>query len=118
MLADRETVVRLAVQGGDIVGFANLGSLTITHPVDGPVAELRQLYLADEAKGTGVADALMDWAIASARARGAHALFLTVYVENQRARAFYARYGFVDVGRHDFPVGEHVDEDRILRLAL
>jgi ribosomal protein S18 acetylase RimI-like enzyme len=118
MLADRETVLRLAVRGGELVGFANLGSITITHPVDGPAAELRQLYLPAEAKGTGVADALMDWAIASARARGAEALYLTVYVDNHRARAFYARYGFADVGRHDFPVGEHIDEDRILRLAL
>ncbi|GAA3260048.1 hypothetical protein GCM10020258_22280 [Sphingomonas yabuuchiae] len=45
-------------------------------------------------------------------------MILSVYVDNHRAKAFYARYGFVDVGRYDFPVGGTIDEDRIMRLSL
>ena len=45
----------------------------------------------------------MDWTIATARARGASELILSVYVDNHRAKAFYTRYGFVDIGRYDFP---------------
>ena len=59
----------------------------------------------------------MDWGIAWARER-ASILYLSVFVENDRAQAFYRRYGFVDVGRNAFRVGNHVDEDRIFRLDL
>ena len=43
---------------------------------------------------------------------------LTVYVDNHRAKAFYERRGFVEVGRYDFMVGNHADEDIIMRVAL
>ena len=59
----------------------------------------------------------MDWAIDRSRARAA-ILYLSVFTENRRAQAFYRRYGFVDVGRNAFRVGNHIDEDRIWRLDL
>src|SRR3546814_20741241 len=68
-------------------------------------------------KGTGVAAALMDWGIAWARER-ASILYLTVFTENDRAQAFYRRYGFTDVGRNAFRVGNHIDEDSFFRLDL
>ncbi len=52
------------------------------------------------------------------RSEGATELYLSVYVENQRAKRFYERYGFLDIGRYDFPVGDHIDEDRLMRLTL
>jgi ribosomal protein S18 acetylase RimI-like enzyme len=60
----------------------------------------------------------MDWTVAEAERRGAKELYLTVYVENHRARRFYDRYGFEAVGRYDFMVGTHADEDVIMRKAL
>ncbi len=108
---------RLAEQDGAAGGYATLGPPALPGAPAASV-ELRQLYLADAAKGTGVAPALMDWAIATARARGATALWLSVYVENDRARRFYERYGFEDVGRYSFMVGSHEDEDRLMRLPL
>jgi ribosomal protein S18 acetylase RimI-like enzyme len=104
-----------------ISGFAKLGPVDFTLPAgqsaDGAI-ELHQLYLAESAKGSGVADALMRWAIAEARARGHRLLYLSVFTENARAQAFYRRYGFGDVGRNPFRVGNHIDEDRIWRLDL
>ena len=110
--------LRVAEEDGRAIGYAKLGPVTL--PVEAAPAdrELRHLYLADAAKGRGVADALLGWAIDTARRGGAGALFLSVFVDNGRARRFYARHGFVDIGRYDFAVGEHLDEDRILRLAL
>ncbi len=106
---------------GRIAGFAKLGpvdfELPAGHGRDGAI-ELHQLYVAEAAKGTGVADALMHWAIAEARARGHAILYLSVFTENPRAQAFYRRYGFTDIGRNPFRVGNHIDEDRIWRLAL
>lgn len=117
-LSDPALAFRLAEQGGALVGYAKLGPVTLPVAPQGPAAELRQLYLAEEAKGAGVGQGLMDWALAAARARGARELFLSVFVDNHRARRFYERHGFEDIGRYDFLVGAHVDEDRLMRLAL
>ena len=117
-LTDPVVAYRLAERDGELVGYAKLGPLKLPATPSGPAAELNQLYLAEEAKGTGVAAELMAWVLATARARGAGELFLSVYVDNHRAKRFYARYGFEDVGSYRFLVGSHVDEDRLMRLQL
>jgi len=117
---DPAFTIRLATEGGRIVGFAKLGPNALPFPraEDADAVELYQLYVLASHHGEGVGPALLDWSIATARARGADTLALSVYVDNHRAKAFYARRGFVDVGRFDFPVGDHVDEDRLMVLAL
>jgi RimJ/RimL family protein N-acetyltransferase len=60
-----------------------------------------------------VAVALMDWTLDAARAMGAPEIYLAVFEYNHRARAFYTRYGFVEIGTFDFRVGTRVDCDRI-----
>ena len=60
----------------------------------------------------------MDWALAEAATRGVEEMYLTVFTENHRARRFYDRYGFIPVGRYDFMVGSHADEDIIMMKAL
>jgi GNAT superfamily N-acetyltransferase len=120
-IGDPDFAIRLAIDGdGAIVGFAKLGPNVLPFPdADGANAlELYQLYVLSSQHGAGVGPALLDWAIATARARGADTLALSVYTDNHRAKAFYARYGFVDVGRYDFPVGTQIDEDRLMVLAL
>ncbi len=105
---------------GAIAGFIKMGPLDFDLPADQPrddATELHQLYVGEAAKGKGVAAALMDWGLDWARQRGA-ILYLSVFTENHRAQAFYRRYGFVDVGRNAFRVGNHIDEDRFFRLDL
>jgi ribosomal protein S18 acetylase RimI-like enzyme len=116
-LASPDFAFRLAEQDGVLVGFAKLGPPALPGAPQNAV-ELRQLYLAEAVKGAGVGASLMDWALATARARGAAELWLSVYVDNHRARRFYERFGFEDVGRYGFMVGKHEDEDRLMRLAL
>ena len=97
-----------------------MGPVDFELPADQPTdsaVELHQLYVAEAAKGTGIAAALMDRGIAWARER-ASILYLTVFTENDRAQAYYRRYGFYDVGRNAFRVGNHIDEDRFFRLDL
>lgn len=102
---------------GAIVGYAKMVPPTLeqAQPTD---AQLSQLYVATDWHGRGVAQALMDWAMTTARARRAPALLLTVFEENHRAIAFYAKYGFVHVGDYAFPVGRQIDRDLVMRLAL
>lgn len=117
-LAQPDLKIHLAEEAGTLIGFAKVSDVELPVTPTGPALELRQLYLTDAAKGRGVADALTKWVMEEARRRGAGELFLSVYVDNHRAKAFYARYGFQDVGSYEFPVGDHVDEDRLMRLTL
>jgi ribosomal protein S18 acetylase RimI-like enzyme len=108
---------RLAVAGTRIVGYAKLCPPWLEEADPGAL-QLSQLYVASDHHGTGVGRTLMDWTIATARAANAPALLLTVWEENARAARFYRRYGFVHIGDYAFPVGDQVDTDHIMRLAL
>ncbi|HWK37084.1 GNAT family N-acetyltransferase [Sphingomonas sp.] len=117
-LTQADLRIRLAEEDGAAIGFAKVSDITLPVTPAGPALELRQLYLLEGAKGRGVADALMHWAIDQAKGRGAEELFLSVYVDNHRGKRFYARYGFEDVGAYTFMVGSHADEDRLMRRAI
>lgn len=117
-LADRAFAFRIAESGNEPVGYVKLGPMKLPIEHAPKALLLDQLYILKEHHGTGIAQMLMDWAMEEARRRGAPALYLTVYVDNHRARRFYDRYGFEAVGRYDFMVGNHADEDIIMRKAL
>lgn len=117
-IEDPEIAIWLALQGEDLIGYAQAG------PVDMKVEhaprdrELYRLYVAAQAKGAGVAQALMQLVLDWARAEGASALWLSVWENNTRAQAFYRRYGFAHMGEHKFMVGKTADRDFIWRLQL
>lgn len=117
-LAEPGVAVRIAEHDGRAVGYAKIGAVKLPVTAVAAAVELRSLYVLAPYQGGGHAQALMDWAIAMARASGAGELFLSVYVDNHRAKKFYARYGFEDIGRYSFMVGRHEDEDRLMRLVL
>lgn len=116
-LDDPHVIWRVARAAGEIIGYAKLVPPWLDQAGPGDL-QLAQLYVAYGWHGKGIAQALMDWSIATARSRGAPALLLTVFEENRRAMAFYAKYGFVHIGDYDFPVGQKIDRDLILRLDL
>jgi ribosomal protein S18 acetylase RimI-like enzyme len=110
--------VRLVEDGDELAGFIKLGPLRLPVESPGNALELRQLYVRKPWQGSGAARELTDWLIAEARSRGADELYLSVFTQNHRARGFYARYGFEEVGPYSFMVGNHADEDIIMRSAL
>jgi ribosomal protein S18 acetylase RimI-like enzyme len=79
---------------------------------------LSQLYCAPDMNGRGLGAALIEWAIAEARHRGADAIQLSVFSENFGAQRFYKRYGFEHVADIDFWVGNHRDDEFLYELAL
>ena len=109
---------RIALDDEKIIGFVKLGPSALPVEKAARSIELRQLYLLKAYHGSGVARALIDWALEDARSRGAEEIYLTVYVDNHRAKRLYERYGFEEVGRYDFMVGNHADEDIIMRKLL
>ncbi len=117
-LNDPAFAVRIGEADGVPVGYVKLGPLKLDVETSVPSLLLDQLYVLPDHHGSGIARELMSWAMDKARRRGAGALYLTVYVDNHRARRFYDRYGFEEVGRYEFMVGNHADEDIIMRKAL
>jgi ribosomal-protein-alanine N-acetyltransferase len=63
------------------------------------IGELQRVAVADEARRTGIATALLDAVLALAAAAGADRLLLEVREDNRGALAFYADRGFVEVDR-------------------
>lgn len=119
-LAHPERLYRLAEIDGALVGYCKLAipsSLTEYHDAARPI-EIKQLYTAPGLTGKGIGAALMDWAMAEARAYGADAIQLSVWSGNTDAQRFYARYGFAKVADIEFWVGEQCDEEFLFALRL
>ena len=117
-LADPAYATRIAEADGEPVAYAKLGPMKLLLETQRPAILLDQLYVLKDHHGAGIAHGLMEWAFDEARRRGAEELYLTVFIDNHRARRFYDRLGFEGVGRYDFMVGSHADEDIIMRKAL
>ncbi|WP_448582623.1 peptidoglycan editing factor PgeF [Thermaurantiacus sp.] len=104
---------------GRLLGYVLLGPQRLPLP---PTSRrwivLRQLYLEEEAKGSGLAQALLAWALDEASTRGFDDICLTVYIDNHRARRFYEGFGFREIGGYPFQVGSRIDDDRILARPL
>jgi ribosomal protein S18 acetylase RimI-like enzyme len=110
LLAERESA-----SGVDLVGYVHLVAGPVPAAVQGPSPlELKRLYVGREWHGQGVAQALMDAALNSARMRRAQTLWLGVWERNPRAVAFYAKYGFSRVGEHTFKLGSDSQTDWLL----
>jgi len=114
-LADERFEFVVAEDAGAIAGYVKLGppGLPVETPRD--TVELCQLYVLKPWHGTGVATGLMERALEIVHRKAARHVQLSVYVDNHRARRFYERYGFEPVGRYDFMVGTHADEEIVLR---
>lgn len=117
-LADPSLAVRIAEVDGAAVAYAKVGPPSLPFEVTRPTAELKQFYVLKPWHGAGVAQALMAWVEEEARRRGAEQICLSVFIDNHRARRFYARYGFVIIGQYHFMVGGHADDDLIMLRTL
>ena len=140
-LADPNTRITVAVTGpavgfpgeaGAIVGYVLLCTPELpTIDVLLTDIELKRIYLFSRFRSSPVLDAagapipnlrpaqaLMDAAVADARALGAARLLLGTHATNLRAIAFYHRNGFTQVGTRVFQVGSQQCCDLIFAKPL
>jgi ribosomal protein S18 acetylase RimI-like enzyme len=103
-----ELATWVAVVGGDDVGLVR-GARHDERPAD---AYLLSMWVAPEARGMGLGEALIHAVIGWARAAGYERLLLEVADENRPAIALYARLGFEPTGVTSTlpPPREHVRE--------
>jgi diamine N-acetyltransferase len=65
-----------------------------------------------------VAQPLMAAVVEEATSQGARTLWLGVWERNERAKAFYRKCGFTDVGSYPFVLGNDPQVDRVMVRAL
>jgi len=118
-LADPDITTFLVEAASELVGFAQLrrGPAPACVTGEAPI-ELWRFYVAREWHGRGIAQQLMQHVELEARDTKARTLWLGVWEHNERAKAFYRKYDFVDVGSHVFTVGSDPQTDRIMARSL
>jgi ribosomal protein S18 acetylase RimI-like enzyme len=102
-----------------LVGFVQMKLRTENSAVSSPnAAEVVRLYVLDRFTSNGVGTSLLTRAEALAVAQGAQHAWLTAWVGNSRALAFYPRRGYTDLGATTFVFqGENI-ENRLFVKAL
>lgn len=118
-LADPGTSTLIAEVGDRVSGYAQLRVGSPPACVGGPAPiELWRFYVDRPWQGRGVAQALMAAVRAEAGRRGGRTLWLGVWERNERARAFYRKCGFLDVGSQPFILGRDRQTDRVLAMPV
>lgn len=114
-LADARSTYLLGSLAGTLVAYAKLYQGEAPPCVVGPAPiELSRFYVAREHHGSGLAKVLMNAVLVEAKRLGGRTVWLGVWEKNARARAFYAKHRFKDVGEHPFVLGSDVQSDRVL----
>ena len=118
-ITDRDITTLIVEHDGAAVAYAQVRGDHVPDCVSGPAPlELWRFYVDASWHGRGIAQSLMERVKNVARERGAKTLWLGVWERNDRARAFYAKCGFADVGEHIFLFGTDPQTDRVMVTSL
>ena len=90
--------VLVAVRDGQVVGWASLNQFNPREAYRF-VADF-SVYVAREARGSGIGSRLLEALIAEARRLGYHKLVLAAFPFNGAGRRLYRRFGFREVGTY------------------
>lgn len=114
-LADPSTFFLIAEIGPATVGYAKLQEARPSAaPAGAHVLMIPRIYLRQEWIGQGLGSALMKACLAEAARRGHDTICLEVWEDNARARAFYQKWGFEQVGAIAFQFGAKTQTDLVL----
>lgn len=115
-IGDPAITAWVAEAAGELIGYAIAGPADLDFPGVQPAdGMLYRLYLLRSRRGQGLAQRLMDEAMAWLASTHGPNPWLVVFNGNLRAQRFYARYGFEKVGECDYPVGEWTDREFVMR---
>lgn len=119
LLRRPEVFILVAERQDLLLGFAQVALGTRHALVDHAApAELDRLYVQEPFTGCGLGRVLLHAAEAEGARRGAGLLWLTPWVHNARARHFYAREGYADIGLTWFEFEGERHENRLLTRPL
>ena len=95
-----------------------IGYLKVKHNKDRKTLEIERIYVLKDFHGQGVGQLLLDKAIAIAKNKNIHLIWLGVWERNPRAIRFYEKNGFVPYGSHVFKLGNDEQRDVLMRLTI
>jgi GNAT superfamily N-acetyltransferase len=118
-IAHRGSRIVIAELRGHVIGFAQV-TLSATHELApaGVQAELLRLYVQEPFTGAKVGTQLLARAEDIAASAGASVLWLTPWVHNHGALAFYSRRDYEDYGLTYFTFEGESHENRVLAKPL
>jgi diamine N-acetyltransferase len=118
-LADSLATFLIAEIDQVAVGYAMLHAGALPHQASGdkPI-ELVRLYVSSEWHGRKVGASLMQACIDLAQRDGFDTLWLGVWENNGRARAFYRKWEFKEFGEHIFQLGADPQNDILMARTL
>ncbi|MGH2605215.1 MAG: GNAT family N-acetyltransferase, partial [Anaerolineales bacterium] len=114
-LADPSTVFLIAEVDGQPVGYARLrqggspAAIRAAHPI-----EIARFYSRRRWIGRRVGAALMQECLGEAHARGCDVIWLDVWERNDRAIAFYHKWGFAEDSPQPFHLGNDIQKDLLM----
>lgn len=98
----------IALDGGIVLGCGSLRDL------GNGIAEVKRVWVGSDARGNGVASALMEWLETRAAEEGFGAIRLDTNGSLKEAQAMYAKLGYRQIDRYnDNPYAEHFYEKRV-----
>jgi diamine N-acetyltransferase len=118
-LTDPNTVVFVAEEHGAILGSVKLiegfapTCVTGMHPI-----EIARLYVDKQCFRMGLGSRLMRCCFDEAASKGCDVVWLGVWEHNFRAREFYRKWNFTEVGSHIFQLGDDPQTDLLLQRSL
>jgi ribosomal protein S18 acetylase RimI-like enzyme len=119
-LAEPDSFFLIAEVEGTAAGYARMdgaaappSGVTKNKPI-----ELVRLYVSQEWLGRGIGASLMHACLSEATQQGYCAIWLGVWEHNLRARAFYRKWNFHEVGTHVFQLGNDSQTDILMQRFL
>jgi GNAT superfamily N-acetyltransferase len=118
-IGDAKNRVRIAWAGGRAIGFYYLVKGNLDPSVKGPrPIGLSKLYVDKHWHGKKIGEALLLDSLDLAQREGFETMGLAVWEQNLRARAFYRKNFFAEVGKCEFILGTDRQTDLILQRPI
>ena len=107
-----------AVKEGEILGYLKLNFDDAQTEKVEEGYEIERIYVLKAFHGMKVGQILFEKALQIGQEKEMSSVWLGVWEENHRALRFYEKNGFEVFGKHDFVLGEDVQTDLMMKLAL
>ncbi len=115
-VVEENGIFLLAYDGDEAVGYARI---RVENKLKQEAAiEVARIYALDSAIGKGVGKALMETCLHIAQEMQMKAVWLGVWEMNERAIAFYEKWGFEKFGEHKFLLGTDLQTDCLMKKIL
>ena len=116
---EEDGIFLLAYAGNEPCGYARMRLNNKEHIMATENAiEIARIYALSSAIGKGVGSALMQYCIDMANQLNKSNIWLGVWEKNERAIAFYKRWGFEKFSEHRFLLGTDLQTDWLMKRAI